>query len=244
MDDDLTGLAVVVGGASGIGRHVVAQQRAAGATVVVWDIRGDHDLTCDVSDPAQVDAAMAATVERWGVPGWCTVSAGVGHAAMLLDVEPDDWDRIQAVNARGPLLAMRACARRMIEAGTAGSIVVTSSVSAHLPDRSMGAYCASKAALDMVVKVAAVEWASYGIRVNAVAPGVTDTPMLGGAPLDRGWLRHVAARTPLGAVGSPDAIARAVVALHGLPWVTGQVLPCDGGLALHSPIDPTGHLSR
>jgi NAD(P)-dependent dehydrogenase (short-subunit alcohol dehydrogenase family) len=244
MDDDVTQVAVVVGGASGIGAAVAAQQRAAGATVVVWDVQGAADVTCDVTDPAQVDAAVATTVERWGVPAWCTVSAGVGHAGMLLDVRPEDWDRIQAVNARGPLLAMRAWARRMIDAGIAGSIVATSSVSAHLPDRSMGAYCASKAALDMVVKVAAVEWAEHGIRVNAVAPGVTDTPMLGGAPLDGGWLRRVADRTALGAIGSADEVARAVVALHGLPWVTGQVLDCDGGLALHSPIDPTGHRSR
>ncbi len=242
--DDLTRLAVVVGGASGIGAAVAARQRTGGSTVVVWDVRGGADITCDVTDPAQVDAAIATTAERWGVPTWCTVSAGVGHAGMLLDVAPEDWDRIQAVNTRGPLLAMRACARAMIDAGLAGSIVATSSVSAHLADRSMGAYCASKAALDMVVKVAALEWAAHGIRVNAVAPGVTDTPMLGGAPLDRGWLQQVAGRTPLGAIGSPDEIARAVVALHGLPWVTGQVLECDGGLALHSPIDPTGKLAR
>ncbi len=91
----------------------------------------------------------------------------------------DEWDRVIAVNTRGPLLVMRALARAMIDAGTPGSMVATSSVSARLVDRSMGAYCASKAALSMLVEVAACEWGPYGIRVNAVGPGVTATPMLG-----------------------------------------------------------------
>jgi NAD(P)-dependent dehydrogenase (short-subunit alcohol dehydrogenase family) len=135
---------------------------------------------------------------------------------------------------------MRAVARAMIDEGRAGSIVATSSVSAHLVDRAMGLYCASKAALSMLVKVAACEWAPQGIRVNAVGPGVTETPMLGGAPTGTGWLQAVQGRTPLGRLGRPDDVAAAIRALHDLPWVTGQVLDCDGGLALHSPIDAFG----
>src|SRR5439155_25512925 len=98
------------------------------------------------------------------------------------------------------------------------------------------AYCTSKAALSMTVRVAAAEWAP-AIRVNAVGPGVTATPMLGSAPVDSGWLKDVAHRTSLGRLGTADDIADAVVALHGLPWVTGQVLEADGGLALWSPIN-------
>ena len=103
----------------------------------------------------------------------------------------------------------------------------------------MGLYCASKAALDMVVRVAAREWAP-AIRVNAVAPGVTDTPMLGPAPREGAWLTGVAGRTALGRLGRPEDIAEAIVAVHGMGWVTGQIIECDGGLSLHSPIDPTG----
>ena len=235
---------VVVGGASGIGAAVVAAERKRGADVLVWDIAGDFDVECDVTDPAAVDAATASTLERLGVPTEVTVTAGVGHSGMLLDVAPDEWDRIMAINTRGPLLAMRALARTMIDADRAGSIVAISSVSARLVDRSMGAYCASKAALSMVVHVAACEWAPHGIRVNAVGPGVTATPMLGRAPTDSGWLASVKERTALARLGTAEDIAQAVRALHDVEWVTGQILEVDGGLGLHSPIDAFGENQR
>ncbi len=234
----MTDASVVVGGASGIGAAVAAAQRAAGRAVVVWDIAKPNDVVCDIRDPEQVGAAMADTVERVGAPDQVTVSAGIGHAGPLLDLAPDEWDRVMAVNARGPWLVMRAAARVMIDAGLPGSIVVTSSISSRLADRTMGAYCSSKAALDMLVKVAAREWAPHGIRVNAVAPGVTDTPMIGGAPLGTGFLKEVAGRTALGRIGEPADITEAVLALHQLNWVTGNILDCDGGLSLHSPIGP------
>jgi NAD(P)-dependent dehydrogenase (short-subunit alcohol dehydrogenase family) len=108
----------------------------------------------------------------------------------------------------------------------------------------MGLYCASKAALSMIVRVAACEWAPFGIRVNAIGPGVTQTPMLGRAPTESGWLSDVQHRTPLGRLGQADDIADAVAAVHGMAWVTGQVLDCDGGLSLHSPIDAFGAMQR
>lgn len=200
-------------------------------------------MECDVTDPESVEAAVAASLDG-ALPDRITVTAGTGRAGLFLDVPPEEWDRVMALNTRGPLLVMRAWARRLIEAGQGASIVATSSVSAHIPDRNMGAYCASKAALNMVVKVAAAEWAPHGIRVNAIAPGVTATPMLGGAPLDRGWLARVSARTALGAIGRPEQIATAVLALHGAEWVTGQILDCDGGLGLHSPIDSYAEVLR
>ncbi len=230
--------AVVVGGGSGIGAAVVAAQLARGLEVVVWD-RGDGaDVACDITSPEQVDAAAAATLERFGCPDVVTVTAGVGHGGMLLDAPADAWDHVVGTNAKGAWLAMRALARPMLEQ-SGGSIVMTSSVSALLADRSMGLYCASKAALDMVVKVAALEWAPT-VRVNAVAPGVTDTPMLGPAPRDRGWLRGVADRTALGRLGTPDDIAEAILAVHDMRWTTGQIVVCDGGLSRRSPIDPAG----
>ena len=204
---------------------------------MVWDLAG-ADVTCDITEPEQVDAAVAATIDAAGVPDLVSVTAGVGHAGMLLDAPPEEWDRVVGTNAKGAWLAMRALARPMLDAG-GGSIVATSSVSARLADPLMGLYCVSKAALDMVVAVAAREWAP-SLRVNAVAPGVTDTAMLGPVPRDRGWLRGVADRTALGRLGTPDDIAEAILAVHGMAWVTGQTVVCDGGLSRHSPIDPLG----
>jgi NAD(P)-dependent dehydrogenase (short-subunit alcohol dehydrogenase family) len=229
---------VVVGGGSGIGAAVADRYRAVGVEVVVWDRAPGADVLCDISDADQVESATASTLDRIGPPAEVTVTAGVGSSGLLMDIDPSAWDRVMGVNAKGVWLAMRALAAPMIAAG-GGSIVVTSSVSARLADRTMGLYCASKAALDMVVTVAALEWAP-AVRVNAVAPGVTDTPMLGPAPRDGPWLSGVAERTALGRLGRPDDIAEAVAAVHGMRWVTGQHIECDGGLARHSPIDPTG----
>jgi NAD(P)-dependent dehydrogenase (short-subunit alcohol dehydrogenase family) len=234
--------AVVVGGGSGIGAAVVAAQRAQDVEVLAWDVGVEADIQCDVTDPQQVRAATVATIERIGVPALVTVTAGIGHSAMLLDAPADDWDRVVGTNAKGVWLAMRSLAGPMLE-NAGGSIIATSSVSARLADKSMGLYCVSKAALDMVIKVAAVEWAPT-VRVNGVAPGVTDTAMLGPMPRDRGWLRGVSERTAFGRLGTPDDIAQAVLALHDTGWVTGQVLTCDGGLSLRSPIDPLGRPLR
>lgn len=230
--------AVVVGGGSGIGASVAAAHRARGDEVLVWDVGEGADVRCDVTVPDQVEAAAAATIDRLGAPDLVTVTAGIGHGGLLLDAPAADWDRVVGTNAKGVWLAMRALAGPML-GGDGGSIVATSSVSARLADRTMGLYCASKAALDMLIKVAAVEWAP-AVRVNGVAPGVTDTPMLGPLPRDRGWLPGVAERTALGRLGTPGDIAEAILAVHGMHWVTGQVVTCDGGLSRHSPIDPLG----
>jgi len=232
--------ALVIGGGSGIGAALVARYRAADVPVVVWDIAGDHDIRCDISDPQQIDEAMAATLERGTPPDQVTVTAGIGHSGLLLDVTADEWDRVHDINARGVWLAMRAAARALIDEGARGSIIAVSSVSAHLADRNMGLYCASKAALNMLVRVAAHEWGEAGIRVNAIAPGVTRTPMLGGAKPGTAWLGPVEQRTALGRLGEADDIAEAIVAVHHLGWVTGQALDCDGGLSLQSPIDSFG----
>jgi NAD(P)-dependent dehydrogenase (short-subunit alcohol dehydrogenase family) len=229
--------AVVVGGGSGIGAAVAKRQRTAGMEVLTWDRTGG-DLECDILDPEQIEAATAETVARVGTPGLVTVTAGIGHSGLLADTPAEDWDRVVGVNAKGVWLVMRALAGPM-RAGGGGSIVATSSVSARLADESMGLYCASKASLDMLIVVAAAEWAPE-VRVNGVAPGVTDTPMLGRAPRNGAWLDGVAERTALRRLGTADDIAEAIQAIHAMHWMTGQIVPCDGGLSLHSPIDPLG----
>jgi NAD(P)-dependent dehydrogenase (short-subunit alcohol dehydrogenase family) len=240
MDHDADGLALVIGGGSGIGAALVSAHRARGTRVVTWDVAGEPDIKCDVREPAAVDKAVDETRRNWGIPDWVTVTAGVGHGGLLVDVSPDEFDRVLAVNTRGPWLCLRAWARVLLAEHRTGSFVAVSSISARLVDRGMGVYCASKAALSMLVRVAAAEWGPDGLRVNAVAPGVTRTPMLGPDALaggdDSPWLAGVAKKTPLGRVGEAEDIARVTLAVHGMEWVTGQVVECDGGLALSSPI--------
>ncbi len=248
MDQETGPIALVVGGGSGIGAALADVLRARGMTTVTWDINGARDVTCDVTEPDAIDEAVALTRLHWGIPTWVTVTAGVGHAGLLSDATPEEFDRVMRVNTRGPWLCMRAWLGAMQEQSVAGSFVAVSSVSARLVDRNMGVYCASKAALSMLVKVAAAEWGALGLRVNAVAPGVTRTPMLGRGPSatveGSPWLAGVAERTPLGRLGEAEDIAQAIVALHAMDWVTGHVLECDGGLSLHSPADPYGTMLR
>src|ERR1700675_1716615 len=235
--------ALVTGGGSGIGSAVVDRLRKAGDAGVVWDVKGG-DIDCDISDPDAVSAAIAKTVADHGAPDRLVASAGVGASGLLLDATPGDWRRVIDTNLTGTWLTMRAVARAMIDAGTGGSIVAVSSISGTVADRDMGAYCVAKARVDMLVKVAAVEWGSHGIRVNAVGPGVTQTPMLVDAQRLPGWVGGLSERTALGGLGAAADVAGAIVGVLELPWVTGQVVHADGGLALHSPIDAYGQLQR
>jgi NAD(P)-dependent dehydrogenase (short-subunit alcohol dehydrogenase family) len=234
--------ALVIGGGSGIGAAVAQRQKANSLRVAVWDRQGPRDITCDISHPEQINSAVAG-LEVGALPSLITITAGVGHSGLLVDVSPEEWDQVMAINTRGPWLCMRALATALMATGQSASMVATSSVSAHLVDSNMGLYCASKAALSMLVKVAASEWGPAGIRVNAIAPGVTATPMLR-APEDSPWLVGVAERTAQQRIGTADDIAGAIVALHEMTWVTGQVIDCDGGLSLHSPIDAYNEIER
>jgi NAD(P)-dependent dehydrogenase (short-subunit alcohol dehydrogenase family) len=236
--------ALVTGGMSGIGAQTATQLRDVGHEVVVWDLAEGADVIVDVSTPEQVNQAMQRVLESGPVPQWVAACAGIGHSGQLLEVPPEDWSRVLAVNLTGAWLTVRAAAAAMIDAGLPGSIVVVTSVSGTLVDRDMGAYCVSKAGADMLVKIAAVELGSHGIRVNAVGPGVTSTPMLAQASRLPGWIDALTDRTPLGGVGDAADVAAAIVSLLDLDWVTGQILHADGGLSLHSPIDAYGQRLR
>lgn len=235
--------ALVTGGASGIGLEVVAQLRDAGHDVVAWDLSG-ADIDCDVSDPDSVSAAMEQTLREHGVPTRVVTSAGIGASGLLLKIAPAEWERVLSVNLTGTWLTMRAAARAMIDAEVGGSIVAVSSISGTVADRDMGAYCVSKAGVDMLVKIAAVEWGTHDIRVNAVGPGVTRTPMLPNPEAWPGWVDGLSRRTALGRMGEAADVAGAILGVLELPWVTGQVVHADGGLALHSPIDAYGQVER
>jgi NAD(P)-dependent dehydrogenase (short-subunit alcohol dehydrogenase family) len=236
-------IAVVTGGGSGIGAAVTGRLRAAGADVVVWDLEGG-DIDCDISESASVTAAIERTVTEHGAPDRVVACAGVGASGLLLEQAPADWRRVIDTNLTGTWLTMQATARAMVDAGCGGSIVAVSSVSGTLADRDMGAYCVSKAGIDMLVRVAATEWGAHGIRVNAVGPGVTRTPMLGAPEELPGWVEGLTERTALGRLGEADDIAETIIAVLEMSWVTGQIIFADGGLALHSPIDAYGQVQR
>ena len=239
--------AIVTGGASGIGREVAGRLRESGHDVVVWDLAGETNsaaIACDVSDPDAVSVAMEQTVREHGVPTRIVTCAGIGASGLLLKQQPAQWERVLAVNLTGTWLTIRAGAQAMIDAGVGGSIVAVSSISGTLADRDMGAYCVSKAGVDMLVKIAAAEWGSHDIRVNAVGPGVTRTPMLGEPEQLPGWVEGLSERTALGRLGEAGDVAGVIVGVLELPWVTGQIVHADGGLALHSPIDAYGQLLR
>lgn len=202
------------------------------------------EIHCDIGDPESVTAALATTQEAHGVPDRLVACAGVGASGQLVDHDVADWKRVIDTNLTGTWLTIRAVAAAMIRAGSGGSIVAVSSISGTVADRDMGAYCVSKAGVDMLVRVAAAEWGCHGIRVNAVGPGVTRTPMLAKPEQLPGWVEGLTERTALGRLGEADDVAAVIVDVLEMQWVTGQTIFADGGLALHSPIDAYGQLQR
>jgi NAD(P)-dependent dehydrogenase (short-subunit alcohol dehydrogenase family) len=240
--------AVVTGGASGIGAACVAQLRAAGARVAVLDLvdapDADASFTVDVCDEAAVETGVGEAAARLGGLDVAILSAGVGGSAPLLDLATQEWDRVLGVNLRGAFICLRECARAMAAEGRGGAIVAVTSISGFLSERRMAHYAVSKAGLAQLVRSAARELGALGIRVNAIAPGTTDTAMFAATDRLPGYREQVARRAALGRVGTADDVARAAVALCTLEWVTGQVVAADGGVSLHSPIDPQESLDR
>jgi NAD(P)-dependent dehydrogenase (short-subunit alcohol dehydrogenase family) len=237
---DLQGArAIVTGGASGIGAACVAQLRDSGARVVSLDLAdapdADWSVRTDVGDEDAVIAAVGEAVVQLGGLDVAVLSAGVGGSAALLDMTTREWDRVLNVNLRGAFVSLRECARALTEGG---AIVAVTSISGFLSERLMAHYAVSKAGLAQLVRSAARELGARGIRVNAVAPGTTDTPMFAATARLPGYRERVAERAALGRLGTAAEVAQVVVALCRLDWVTGQIVAADGGVSLHSPIDP------
>lgn len=235
--------AVVTGGSSGIGAAVVAALRVGGCRVAVLDLNaadghGDLAVECDVSDEQQVVTSMARAHAGLGGLDIAVLNAGVGGMSSILGMESTEWDRVLGINLRGTFLCLRESARVMAHQGRGGAIVAVSSVCGVLADRRTAHYNVSKAGIDMLVRIAARELGPRGIRVNAVAPGLTDTPTLATTAALPGYRERVTSRTALGRLGAPADIAEVVSALVALDWVTGEIVTADGGVSLWSPIDP------
>src|SRR3954451_10932927 len=241
---DLAGrTALVTGGSNGIGRAIVRALLDAGARVAVLDVaehepwRGDeHVLTIvgGVRLPVVATGTVEHVVDRFGSLDVLVNDAAAYPDGLLTEMPVDDWRRVFDVNVTGPFCTIQAFARHRIAAGGGGSIVNITTGSVQSPRPAGGAYSASKAALETMTKVAALELGVHGIRVNAVSPGYIDVRAETDAFPDRASdeLRTaLVSSIPLGKAGRAADIANAVLFLcsEAAGHITGAVLHVDGG---------------
>ena len=235
-------VAVVTGGGSGIGLATCERLAADGFTVAALDLAPEAAaggvtlaLACDVTDEASVTRTMAAVAERLGAVDVLVNNAGItgSRAATVCHETPvAEWDRVQAVNVRGPFLCSRAVLPSMVARGS-GHIITIASVAGLIAFPGRCAYTASKGAALMLTRSIAVDYAAAGIRANAVCPGMVYTPMTSWRLDQPDLLAEVERRIPAGRVASPAEIAEAVALLASgrLTYLTGHPLVIDGGMS-------------
>lgn len=246
MDRLTNRVAVVTGGASGIGFATVERLLAEGARVIVADLNAETggaaierlkeaghadsvDLVCgDVAEEADVAATMSRAVEKWGRLDIAFLNAGVGGAfGSIMETDVEDWDQTFAYLSRSVFLGMKHAAKRM---GEGGSIVVTASIAGLGGGAGSHGYSAAKAAVISLVRTAAMELGPRRIRVNAIAHGVIATPLAHRG--DERNLPDLKGRQPWPDLGQPADIAAAVAYLGSddARFVTGETLAVDGGV--------------
>jgi len=240
-------VAIVTGGGSGIGRATAMQLGGAGATVIVADVNeaggeetvatiggGSRFVKTDVTDPAQVDALIAACDGRLDI---AFNNAGTsGSFGNIGDADIDEWRKVIDLNLVSVFLCMRA-EIPLMQASGGGVIVNTSSGAGLMGFAGLSAYVASKHGVIGLTKTAALEYARAGIRINAVCPGTVRTPMLEGfTGGDEKTLQAMGKMMPIGRLATPEEIAQAVVWLCSdqASYVTGMAMPVDGGAAAAS----------
>lgn len=237
-------VAVITGGAQGIGKATAEKFACEGATVVIWDINPEKGnaaiadlasqnfsamfLEVNVANFASVEAAARRTVEQFGRIDILINNAGITRDATLLKMTPEQWEQVIAVNLTGVFNCVRAVAPLMVERGY-GRIVNAASVVGLYGNFGQTNYVATKAGVIGMTKVWARELGRKGITVNAVAPGFIETEMVQTVP--EKVLSNVKERTPLGRLGRPEEIANAYcfLASDEAAFITGTVLSVDGG---------------
>lgn len=242
-------VAIVTGGAQGIGAAVVARMVAEGGHVVIFDRnveqgRATADLfenasfiEADLADSWRVAAAVESVLESFGHIDVLVNNAATANNTPFLDVTEAEFEQVIGVNLTPQFVLGQRIARHMVESGRAGAIVNMSSMTAQLGVSTQAAYASSKGAVESLTRVMAVALAEFGIRVNGVGPGSTATPMVSAFFDQKPDLRRtMLSRIPLRRLGTPDEIASVVafLASDDASYMTGQILYPDGGrLALN-----------
>mgnify|MGYP001548632812 CR=1 FL=1 len=233
-------VALITGAGSGIAKSSVEIFVREGARVVAADVSGAENDTaelygeevsavhCDVTNEADVEAAVQAAVERFGRIDAVLNVAGIASGSLIADVTAEHYDQTMDVNLRGVLLGMKYGIKAMKAAKTAGAIVNISSAGGLNAAPGTGVYAASKAGVIALTKTAALEVGHRGIRVNAICPGMTKTEIMG-ATVDQ--IPGAAEKTALGRVGQPHEVAElaAFLASDRASYITGAAIPVDGG---------------
>jgi NAD(P)-dependent dehydrogenase (short-subunit alcohol dehydrogenase family) len=237
--------ALVTGGSSGIGRAIGRKFADEGARVMFAGRRegrlreaGSDWVAADLTRPAECDRAVKAAVDRFGGLDLLVNAAGVIGNGGILDGRPEEWRRLWDANVESVFHVTRAAAPHLIK-NRGASILNISSVCSFRPFPNLLAYCAGKAAVDMMTQCLALELAPHGVRVNAINPGVVVTELhtvSGAVPDYPAFLERSKATHPLGRVGSPEDIASLALFLAGdeASWITGGVHSIDGGRQLLS----------
>ena len=233
-------IAIVTGGAQGIGAATASLLRSEGALVEVWDAAAGHPETgkdegltshrVDVSDSSGVEAALEELVSRLGVPDILIDNAGIIADNFASELSVEDWERVLKVNLSGTFIPCKALIPHLRERGS-GVITNTSSISA-LGNRGQANYAASKAGVIGLGRTLSQELAGDGVRVNCVAPGAIETSMFDEVPekVKEKFLQRI----PLGRLGAPEDVARLhlFLASDEASYMTGQTVFCDGGITL------------
>lgn len=248
-------VAIVTGGAQGIGRACAERFAAEGAKVVIADVADSignavakklsddgqavRYVHANVSERLDVHNLIAAAVEAYGRVDIMATCAGVIESVPFLEIDEDTFDRTLRINLKGTFLCAQAAAKQMVRQldsgdgalGSPGAIVTISSINAWfgLPDSA--AYAASKGGVSQLTKSIAIALADHGIRVNGVGPGTIETAMSSDLTTKSGGLNTVLSRTPLGRLGQPEEIAAVAVwlASEQASYLTGQTIYADGG---------------
>jgi NAD(P)-dependent dehydrogenase (short-subunit alcohol dehydrogenase family) len=243
---------LITGAASGIGRATaevlagdgwfVAAADQDESVVTIGHRLGGTGTVVDVTSTAEVDSWVANAPPAQAL----VTAAGRCKGRLLVDSSDGEWNDLLAVNLLGSMRALRAWARCRLSAGGGGAAVLVASNNAFWPGRAISAYCASKAGVLMLGRCAASELGDHDIRINVLAPGVTETPMIAQTLARDPSLRDQnVERTPLRRLGTPRDVAKAVRLLlsDDASWITGQLLSADGGIALRGEpdADPESH---